>query len=139
MAKRDDLMYELERTLQYSIRAMRKGINDVFEDEVNRSEFLLLKYLYEHGPNKVSSISNELRVTSSHITSVSDSLVKKSLITRERSSEDRRVVEVTLTTSGKDVFENLDNKKTQFLFSTFDSLTNDEISTLISLFKKFSI
>ncbi|WP_456276701.1 MarR family winged helix-turn-helix transcriptional regulator [Bacillus sp. AK128] len=139
MAKRDDLMYELERTLQYSIRSMRKGINEVLGNELNRSEFLLLKYLYEHGISKVSTISNELKVTSSHITSVADSLVQKELVTRERSVDDRRVVEIALTADGKTIFEKLNNKKTEYLFSTFDSLSNDEIEILITLFKKFNI
>ncbi|MBM7662552.1 DNA-binding MarR family transcriptional regulator [Bacillus mesophilus] len=139
MTKRDELMVELERTFQYTIRALRKGINETLGDEVNRSEFILLKYLHENGSSKVSSISNELKVTSSHITSVADSLVEKDYVTRERSLEDRRVVEITLTPTGATLFEKLHNKKTDYLFSTFDGLSNEEILTLISLFQKFKM
>jgi DNA-binding MarR family transcriptional regulator len=139
MSRRDGLMYELEKTLQYTIREIRKGYNAMLGDEINRSEFLLLKYLHENGSSKVSSISNEFKVTSSHITSVADSLVEKALVTRERSKDDRRVVEIELTKNGSFVIEGLDKKKRQYLFSTFDNLTDQEIKDLISLFHKFNL
>jgi DNA-binding MarR family transcriptional regulator len=136
MRKRDDLMYEFEKTLQHKIRSLRKKINEILGEEVNRSEFILLRYLRENGTTKVSTISNELKVTSSHITSVADSLVNKSLITRDRSVEDRRVVEIGLTNQGKSKIEELEYKKSQYLFSTFDQLSDDEIQELIFLFNK---
>ncbi len=105
MDKRQRIMYDLEKTMQNTFRGIRKGINEMLGDEINRSEFLLLKYLYENKSQKVSTISNELKVTSSHITSVSDSLVQKHLVTRERSTEDRRVVEVALTLKGSALIE----------------------------------
>ncbi|MFZ3590995.1 MarR family winged helix-turn-helix transcriptional regulator [Bacillus sp. DJP31] len=139
MDKRKELMYDLEKTMQYTFRGIRKGINEMLGDEVNSSEFLILKHLYQNGTQKVSTISNELRVTSSHITSIGDSLVKKLLVTRERSLEDRRVVEIVLTKKGNTLIEELNLKKTNYLFSTFDNLSDLELKELIHLFNKFNL
>jgi DNA-binding MarR family transcriptional regulator len=136
MKNRDELMYEFEKTLQFKIRGLRKGINNMLGEEINRSEYILLRYLRENGAQKVSSISKELKVTSSHITSVADSLVKKALVTRERSEEDRRVVEIALTSDGKSKIEMLEHKKSLYLYSTFDRLSDEEIKVLIHLFEK---
>jgi DNA-binding MarR family transcriptional regulator len=139
MKSRDELMNEFEKTLQYKIQGLRKGINVMLGEEINRSEYIVLRYLKENGAQKVSTISKELKVTASHITSVADSLEKKALVTRDRSEEDRRVVEVALTIDGKSKIEKLEHKKSLYLYSTFDRLSNKEIKVLIQLFEKVNV
>ncbi|MFD1735226.1 MarR family winged helix-turn-helix transcriptional regulator [Bacillus salitolerans] len=136
---RDELMKNLERTMQGTFRALQKGMNSILGDNINRSEFYLLRFLKENGPAKVSLISSELKVTASHITAVGDSLVTKGYIERNRSSEDRRIVELSLSDHGKQLFNDLNLRRTQYLYSTLDDLTDAEISELITLFNKFNL
>jgi DNA-binding MarR family transcriptional regulator len=135
---RYELMKDLEKTLRTTIRQLQKGMNEILGEDINRSEFFLLKYLQENEKAKVSTISKELNVTASHITTVADSLVKKGLIERERSTTDRRIVEMGLSDRGIELIQQLNEYKTNYLFSTMDELTNDDLQKLISLFNKFT-
>ncbi|GAA3322462.1 hypothetical protein GCM10020331_042450 [Ectobacillus funiculus] len=52
-----------------------------------------------------SQIAQEVNVTSSHITAVTDRLVRKNLVMRKRSDSDRRIVYLEITKTGQEVAE----------------------------------
>ena len=54
-----------------------------------------------------SQIASEVNVTSSHITAVTDRLVRKGFVERKRSNSDRRIVYLEITEHGREVTENL--------------------------------
>ena len=56
-------------------------------------------------PKNMSSIARELSVTVGTLTIAMNSLVKKGYVVRERSSEDRRVVYISLSEKGKKAYE----------------------------------
>ena len=48
-------------------------------------------------------MANELNVSNSHITAVTEKLINKGFVTRSRSTSDRRVVYLEITEQGKDL------------------------------------
>ena len=133
---RQDTIYELEKSFRTVFRKFKHDINNLLGDNLSSNEFIVIKFLLECGPKRVSDTSNELKVSASHITSVSDSLVKKGFVTRIRSEEDRRVVQIDITEEGKEVIGELEIIKTNYMRSRFDQFSNEELNLFLQLFKK---
>ena len=59
----------------------------------------------------VSRVANELNVSNSHITAVTEKLINKGFVTRSRSTSDRRVVYLEITEQGKDLVAKMEGAK----------------------------
>ncbi|WP_169891071.1 MarR family winged helix-turn-helix transcriptional regulator [Litchfieldia alkalitelluris] len=136
MQSRDDLVHELEKQFRIAFRQLKSEINDLFKNEITSNEYAILRFLSHFGPQMASAISKEFNVSASHITAVTDSLYKQNLIKRERSETDRRIVHIIITDEGKDLVKRLEALKHNFLYSKFDSLSDEEIQTMIKIYKK---
>ncbi len=129
-------MYEMEALMRLVYRKLRQDMNLVYENEMSRNEFFILKTLYEQGSKKSSDLSKMLNVSASHITAVTDSLIEKNWIQRVRSVQDRRIVDLHLTDEGKITLELFEKKKTDFLLEKFNDFNDQDIENFITLFNK---
>src|SRR3982750_905116 len=77
------------------------------EGDVTLPQFRALVVLAVRGPQRSIDIAEELRVNPSTGTRMLDRLIRKGLVRRMRSSTDRRVVRVRLTTAGHDIVEHV--------------------------------
>ncbi|KKI88680.1 MarR family transcriptional regulator [Bacillus sp. SA1-12] len=136
MKSRQDKMYEMEALMRHVYRKLRQDMNLVYENEMSRNEFFILKTLYEQGSKKSSDLSKMLNVSASHITAVTDSLIEKNWIQRVRSVHDRRIVDLHLTDKGKNTLELFEKKKTDFLLEKFNDFSDQDIENFITLFNK---
>jgi DNA-binding MarR family transcriptional regulator len=129
-------MYEMEALMRHVYRKLRQEMNEVYDKEMSRNEFFILKTLYEQGSKKSSDLSKMLNVSASHITAVTDSLIEKSWIQRVRSVSDRRIVDLHLTDEGKNTLELFEKKKTDFLLQKFNDFSDQDMENFITLFNK---
>jgi DNA-binding MarR family transcriptional regulator len=129
-------MYEMEALMRHVYRKLRQEMNQVYDKEMSRNEFFILKTLYEQGSKKSSDLSKMLNVSASHITAVTDSLIEKSWIQRVRSVQDRRIVDLHLTEKGKNTLELFEKKKTDFLLQKFNDFSDQDMENFITLFNK---
>ncbi|HSZ73772.1 MAG TPA: MarR family transcriptional regulator [Rhizomicrobium sp.] len=67
------------------------------------------------------------------ITRLVDQMERRDLITRRRSTEDRRVVNLEITPAGKALAKSLAPRITEFWNRTLDGFSAEEFSQLISL------
>jgi len=72
---------------------------------LGESEFRILEALLHKGPMPVNTIGPKVFLTPGSISVAVDRLLKRGLVTRTNSSEDRRVRVVDLTTSGRKLIE----------------------------------
>ncbi|MBX3418684.1 MAG: MarR family transcriptional regulator [Pirellulaceae bacterium] len=70
------------------------------------------------------------------ITGLIDRLEQQSLVERERSSEDRRVVKVALTKKGRDLVDKIDEPLQDLHRDLMGHLTRLELKTVIELMEK---
>ena len=77
--------------------------SEVFDD-LSSNDMHIIEAIGINEPGSVSVIAKKLSVTVSTLTINMNGLEKKGYIKRERSEEDRRVVLVSLTESGKKAF-----------------------------------
>jgi DNA-binding MarR family transcriptional regulator len=71
--------------------------------DVTMPQMKILLLIYIHGPLRMTTIANDLKVTLPTATSLVDKLVEKSYIQRDTQSDDRRVVLCKLTGAGQKV------------------------------------
>jgi MarR family 2-MHQ and catechol resistance regulon transcriptional repressor len=97
---------------------------------------LILTYLYRVKTCTASDVTKYLGITSGGGTVLTDTLLRHNLINRLRLEEDRRVVQLSLTTEGKEIVDQIiENRATAFVKLLHD-LEETEIDQMLSVFRK---
>jgi DNA-binding MarR family transcriptional regulator len=86
----------------------------------------------------MSGLADAICLSLSSATGLIDRLVGKKLIKRDRSSEDRRVVQVELTEQGRELHEETMEGPVEFSRGLLKGLNAEEQDALVSLFVKIS-
>jgi len=112
-------------------------------------EFLRVKYdttlprfdvaaaLYRAGkPMKMSDLSQMLLVSNGNATTVVDRLEKDGLAARASSGQDRRVVLVSLTASGRDWFKDISTAHENEIDRLFARLGHDDLNVITDMMRR---
>ena len=111
--KNEEVTFEsLIRRLMDSFHFLARNI--LREEELSLAQYHTLRLIKANTCIRMRDIKDNLCVSAPYATSVIDKLVKKGVIERYRSKDDRRVVAVKLTAKGEILIRDLDKKKTQF-------------------------
>ncbi|MDX2479660.1 MAG: MarR family transcriptional regulator [Desulfuromusa sp.] len=122
------------------MRATNRATNDIHrhlqEDNLTHSQFAVLEALYHLGPLSQSELSQKILKSNANLTTVVDSLEKKVLVKRLRSSSDRRMVTVTLTAEGQTLIARVFPRHAEIVTRKFEVLSDEEQVQLGVLLKK---
>ncbi|PFV77371.1 MarR family transcriptional regulator [Bacillus thuringiensis] len=129
-------MEELSTNVFAMFRTLRNDIGKIFGGYIPWNEFIVLRILNRTNKEMVSRVANELNVSNSHITAVTEKLINKGFVTRSRSTSDRRVVYLEITEQGKDLVAKMEGAKKQYLQERFSMLSEEEMNIMISISKK---
>lgn len=80
--------------------------------------------------NNMSTIARKLKITVGSLTTSMNNLVLKGYVTRERSEEDRRVVNIRLTSKGKSAYRHHESFHEQMANAALQNLSQEEIPAL---------
>ena len=86
----------------------------------------------------MSGLADAICLSLSSATGLIDRLVGKKLVKRDRSTEDRRVVQVELTEEGRELHEEAMEAPVEFSRQMLKSLNAEEQESLLGLFGKIS-
>ncbi|WP_028403187.1 MarR family winged helix-turn-helix transcriptional regulator [Ectobacillus panaciterrae] len=140
MENRKLLVQNLVLTFKEQTKKARLDVNSVLKQYIPLNEFYVLTVLFKYNHQMmVSEIADKLHVSTSHITAVSDKLIEKELIARERSAADRRIVYLSITDKGKELAEEMKEILNQRYEETFKNFTNEEIEMFSYLLKKIKV
>jgi MarR family 2-MHQ and catechol resistance regulon transcriptional repressor len=89
-------------------------------------QFGVLETLYHLGPMRQGEICTKLLTSGGNITLVVDNLERDGLVQRERSAEDRRVVNVSLTAAGRELISQVFPKHLADIIEEMSILTPEE-------------
>jgi DNA-binding MarR family transcriptional regulator len=101
-ANSDELVDAVLGASRALVAVAARSLATVAED-VTLAQYRVLIELAARGPLRVADLADALTVARSTATRMCDRLVRKHLIARRRSSEDRRVVRVSLTGPGAEL------------------------------------
>ncbi|WP_148615937.1 MarR family winged helix-turn-helix transcriptional regulator [Nocardioides rubriscoriae] len=120
------LVFQLTDALQHRFESV------AVQHGLTRQQATLLGLLEE--PQPMSVLAERLRRVASNITGLVDRLERQGLVTRERSSEDRRVIVISATRDGRDLYARFEKA----LYSQdlpFAALDSEQRATLLSLLR----
>ena len=90
----------------------------------------------KNGSATMTEIGKEMIVTFANVTTVVDNLDKRGLVRRERSTQDRRVVNVRTTEKGLELFQGIRASHRKEISKLLESLSKKEIEELLRLTEK---
>lgn len=111
----------------------------VSEYGLTTPQFGILEALYHLGPLSLGELAEKLLVTGGNVTYVMDRLEDQGLVRRERSPEDRRVVEAKLTSEGRELIGRVFPDHGAFVEELCGELSADEQEELRVLLKKLGL
>ena len=110
-------------------------ITEEFKDITN-NDMHILEAIGIEEPKSMSRIAGELHVTVGTLTTNMNSLEKKGYLERNRSTQDKRVVLVTLTEKGRKAFFHHRDFHRKMIHTIIRDLDEEEMQTLIKCLGK---
>lgn len=108
----------------------RAIITSDYEDITN-NDMHVIEAIGIGEPRNMSAIAKKLSVTMGTLTIAMNSLVKKGYVNRQRSSEDRRVVYISLSEKGKAAYRHHEAFHRHMIEAVLKDLTEDETKALV--------
>lgn len=130
------LVDHLQTVLEGAEGAVAK--NPALSEALSTQEIRVLRTVGRHEHCIMSGIAERIRLSLSSVTGLIDRLVEKKLVCRDRSREDRRVVQVELTDEGRELHKSVMDSQVQFARGLLKTLSAEEQDALLALFGKIS-
>jgi len=99
-------------------------------------QMLILQTLRDKGDAIISDVANQVSLSQATVTSILDRLEKRGLVTRERSSLDKRKVFACLTDAGNDLIRNAPMPLHDYFIRQFSDLQDWEQTYIISALQR---
>ncbi|HEY3313768.1 MAG TPA: MarR family transcriptional regulator [Bacillota bacterium] len=127
-----------EQTLVYLARQVGVRQAKAPAEGLSVSQLIIIGWLAAGGRRRISEIASRLGVSLSAATGLADRLVKAGLAVRERSQEDRRVVWVEITESGRKLLEYTRDGRRRHLDHAFSVVNDEELWTVTRVMDKIA-
>lgn len=108
--------------------------NELFN--CSKNEVFVLLLLYRRSDVNMTQIADYLNVPLNTATGIVARMEKRDFLVRERSSEDKRVVTIKLTDSGRATIRDILNEMIRYGQLMMDSFTTEEIKLVFKLVDK---
>ncbi|KHD86640.1 MarR family winged helix-turn-helix transcriptional regulator [Heyndrickxia ginsengihumi] len=110
---------------------IQNELNELTYDQVNT-----LRYIYQKQSITSTELAQWLNVNKSAISALLNRLDEKELIKRDRSDQDRRIVHLSLTNKGTQLFEDCYQKINLLVQDLIGSFDEEELCQYMKTFKK---
>lgn len=99
-------------------------------------QLTVVKMLEQIGDLSLSELSERIRARNSTVTGIIDRMEREGLVVRERSTQDRRVVYIRLTSKGRKLAEEIPVEPMEIFRSALECLTASETRELVRILGK---
>jgi DNA-binding MarR family transcriptional regulator len=136
--------YSMKNSVGYLMRICTNRLlpqmEALFEDqELTFSQWTTLVALHDGRISTAGDLAHNICHDAGSLTRLIDQMIKRGLVTRQRSDKDRRVVSLALTPRGSALVEGLAPKVMNFWNGLLSGFTHQEIDTLIALLTRLVI
>ncbi|MBM7605484.1 DNA-binding MarR family transcriptional regulator [Metabacillus crassostreae] len=131
----------INRYLVVSFAVTKKGENlvkDSIGEFITNDQHYTLRYIHNVGTCTSTELSEEFNVKRSAITAIINRLTEKELIKRTRDENDRRVIYLTLTEKGTELYVKTEEKIRKLVESIITSFDESEITSFIETYEKLN-
>ncbi len=91
---------------------------------------MVLGAILAHGEIPMSAIGAHMGISRPYMTALVNKLIEKGYVERVEDSEDRRVINVTITRAGRQAFHEFMRGRREIMVKNLSVLTSEEISAL---------
>jgi len=138
--KRQDSTEKIGLLLQKIIKTLHtQGKKALMEEKLTFPQYYALSLLDKNKQYKMSTLKRELSITGAGATGIADQLIKKGLAKRERSNEDRRIVNIRITDKGKKLLESVLCRRKDFLASILKKVSTEKRGLLMKALEIFAL
>ncbi|HBW36790.1 MarR family transcriptional regulator [Desulfosporosinus sp. BICA1-9] len=134
----DHYIGRLEEACYLAMSKLAPELSGHLEKSLTIDQFFVLRILSQRGSCTVSELASEHKVNPAAITAMMDRLSKNDLIIRERDEKDRRTVNISLSTQGRQVFNLSEAKRKQMFKHYFSKLEQEEMKLLVAITEKLA-
>lgn len=136
--------YRREESLGWLIKRITGSIVSMADRHMGplgltHAQWAPLLHLRLQGPGPVATLATELNIDPGALTRLLDRLEAKGLVRRERSSEDRRVVIVTMTEQGQQATAEVPAVLSDIFNQLLSGFTREEWRSLVSMLQRLAI
>ena len=132
-----DFGREVSKIMPLIIREVTKGQRGILSKGlVTIPQIVILDLLLEKSPYRMTELAKRLGLTKSAATATVDKMTKVKLVKRERSEEDRRVVNVTILKKGEQTIRRVNEERQDAANSIFSPLTKEDKQQYLKLLRK---
>ncbi len=132
-----DFGAEIAKILPYVLREFAGRQRDLFiKIALTVPQMVILDFLMERGPCKMSELAEALNFTMSAVTAIVDKMIKTKLVKRERSAQDRRVVRVVILHKGVQAARRVKETRRSCANEMFSVLSEQEKNEYVRILRK---
>lgn len=131
----------VDRYIAVSLSVEKKAgslVKDQIGSDLTNDQHFTLRYINQVGSCTSSELAEVFDVQKSAITAIIQRLWEKGLIQRTRDEKDRRVVYLTLTDKGNELYLNAEERIHQLVESLITKFDPTEIKQFIETFEKLN-
>ncbi|WP_078548877.1 MarR family winged helix-turn-helix transcriptional regulator [Litchfieldia alkalitelluris] len=131
----------VDRYIKVSHYVMKRGeslIRNQISEDLTNDQHATLRYIKKTNNCTSSELADVFDVKKSAITAIINRLTDKELIIRTRDESDRRVVYLTLTNLGEELFQKSEQKINHLVGHFITQFNQDEIEQFINTYEKLA-
>jgi len=130
--KKQDSPEKLGFLLQKIMKILHaQGREALVEENVTFPQYYALSLLSRKKLYKMGDLKKELFITGAGATGIANHLIKKGLAQRQRSNDDRRVVNIEITDKGTKIIDKVLRQRRDYLASVLKKIEPDKKDLLI--------
>lgn len=126
-----DINFSIEKNATQLIKSQISG-------DLTNDQHYMLRYINKVEICTSTELAEIFQVQKSAITAIINRLWEKGLIKRTRDVKDRRVVYLTLTNSGKELFEQTESRINQVVATFIKQFDREEIESFMKTYSKLN-
>jgi DNA-binding MarR family transcriptional regulator len=131
----------IDRYVSVSFQVHKKAeslIKCQIGNDLTNDQHYILRYIYQASVCTSSELADAFEVNKSAITAIINRMVDRGLILRTRDENDRRVIYLTLTDKGRELFEQTQEKIRLLVESIITQFEETEIKNFIDTYEKLA-
>nr|WP_255437651.1 MarR family transcriptional regulator [Thalassobacillus sp. CUG 92003] len=111
----------------------QKGREILHHYPITAPQFVALQWLMDSGDMTIGELSNKIHLACSTTTDLVDRMEKNQLVERVRDPDDRRVVQIHALHKGKEIIDEVIEKRKDYLHDVLSEVSEEEVETLNNL------
>ncbi|WP_440896025.1 MarR family winged helix-turn-helix transcriptional regulator [Amphibacillus sp. Q70] len=122
---------EIEKNIRYINGIIKHKGREILKNySITAPQFIALQWLLEDGDLTIGELSHKINLAFSTTTDLVDRMVKNTLVERKRDSNDRRVVRIHLLPEGREIINEVIEKRQAYLRTILIDVSTEKVDML---------